>query len=158
MISDLHMYTNLTSSINNDINDIAQSSINNVDEQDDEDELMTPQELISRLERAWLNEKYSPVLLSHETELIMATFELLDDIEKRLKSNDTNKLTFRWLMHQTEYNRLYYILCSYIRIRCQKLEDYSSAYVHEQEKLSTEEYVYAQTYLNNVKAHLRKSV
>ncbi|CAF1354536.1 unnamed protein product, partial [Didymodactylos carnosus] len=32
------------------------------------------------------------------------------------------------------------------------------AYVHEQEKLSTEEYVYAQTYLNNVKAHLRKSV
>jgi len=128
----------------------------NIDE--DDDDSLTSSELFQRLQQAWLNEKYSPVLLKHENLLVLATFELLDDIEKRLKSSENKTTSFRWLMHRTEYNRLYYILCSYIRTRCLKIEDHPSAALSAEELLSPEEAVYAQTYLNNMKEHLKKSV
>lgn len=128
------------------------------EEEDDDDDTMTSQELFQRLQQAWLNEKYSPVLLKHENLLVLATFELLDDIEKRLKSSEHKTTSFRWLMHRTEYNRLYFILCSYIRTRCFKIEEYPSAALNSEELLSPEECVYAHTYLNNMKEHLKKSV
>jgi hypothetical protein len=127
-------------------------------EEEDDDDIMTSQELFQRLQHAWLNEKYSPVLLKHENVLVLATFELLDDIEKRLKSSEHKTTSFRWLMHRTEYNRLYFILCSYIRARCFKIEEYPSSALNSEELLSPEECVYAHTYLNNMKQHLKKSV
>ena len=128
------------------------------DEEEEDDDTMTSQELFQRLQHAWLNEKYSPVLLKHENLLVLATFELLDDIEKRLKSSEHKTTSFRWLMHRTEYNRLYFILCSYIRTRCFKIEEYPSAALNSEELLSPEECVYAHTYLNNMTQHLKKSV
>jgi hypothetical protein len=127
-------------------------------EEEDDDDIMTSQELFQRLQQAWLNEKYSSILLKHENLLVLATFELLDDIEKRLKSSEHKTTSFRWLMHRTEYNRLYFILCSYIRTRCLKIEEYPSAALDSEELLSPEECVYAHTYLNNMKQHLKKSV
>ncbi|CAF1360799.1 unnamed protein product [Adineta steineri] len=132
-------------------------SQNDIEEEEDDDD-MTSQELFQRLQQAWLNEKYSPILLKHENLLVLATFELLDDIEKRLKSSEHKTTSFRWLMHRTEYNRLYFILCSYIRTRCSKIEEYPSAALNSEELLSPEECVYAHTYLNNMKQHLKKSV
>ncbi|CAF3404497.1 unnamed protein product [Rotaria socialis] len=128
------------------------------EEEDDDDDSMTSQQLFQRLQQAWLNEKYSPVLLKHENLLVLATFELLDDIEKRLKSSEHKTTSFRWLMHRTEYNRLYFILCSYIRTRCFKIEEYPAAALNSEELLSPEECVYAHTYLNNMKHHLKKTV
>lgn len=130
---------------------------NDIEEEDDDD-MMTSQELFQRLQQAWLNEKYSPVLLKHEHLLVVATFELLDDIEKRLKTSENKTTSFRWLMHRTEYNRLYFILCSYIRTRCLKIEEYPSAALNAEELLSPEESVYAHTYFNHMKEHLKKSV
>jgi GINS complex subunit 4 len=135
---------------------LSQNEIN--EEEEDDDDIMTSQELFQRLQQAWLNEKYSPILLKHENLLVLATFELLDDIEKRLKSSEHKTTSFRWLMHRTEYNRLYFILCSYIRTRCFKIEEYPSAALNSEELLSPEECVYAHTYLNNMKQHLKKSV
>jgi hypothetical protein len=132
-------------------------SQNEINEEEDDDDIMTSQELFQRLQQAWLNEKYSSVLLKHENLLVLATFELLDDIEKRLKSSEHKTTSFRWLMHRTEYNRLYFILCSYIRTRCFKIEEYPSAALNSEELLSPEECVYAHTYLNNMKQHLKKS-
>ncbi|CAF4544797.1 unnamed protein product, partial [Rotaria magnacalcarata] len=74
-------------------------SQNVIEEEDDDDDSMTPQQLFQCLQQAWLNEKYSPVLLKHENLLVLATFELLDDIEKRLKSSEHKTTSFRWLMH-----------------------------------------------------------
>ena len=129
-----------------------------MEEEEDDDDMMTSQELFQRLQHAWLNEKYSPVLLKHENLLVIATFELLDDIEKRLKSSENKTTSFRWLMHRTEYNRLYFILCSYIRTRCLKIEEFPSAALNAEELLSPEESVYAHTYFNHLKEHLKKSV
>lgn len=131
---------------------------NEINEEEDDDDSMTSKELFQRLQHAWLNEKYSPVLLKHENLLVLATFELLDDIEKRLKASEHKTTSFRWLMHRTEYNRLYFILCSYIRTRCFKIEEYPSAALNSEELLSPEECVYAHTYLNNMKQHFKKSV
>lgn len=128
------------------------------EEEEDDDDMMTSQELFQRLQQAWLNEKYSSVLLKHENLLVLATFELLDDIEKRLKTSENKTTSFRWLMHRTEYNRLYFILCSYIRTRCLKIEEYPSAALNAEELLSPEESVYAHTYFNHMKQHLKKSV
>lgn len=125
---------------------------------DDDDDSLTSQELFQRLQQAWLNEKYSPVLLKHENLLVLATFELLDDIEKRLKASEHKTTSFRWLMHRTEYNRLYFILCSYIRTRCFKIEEYPASALDAEELLSPEECVYAHTFLNTMKEHLKKSV
>jgi GINS complex subunit 4 len=136
---------------------LTQNEVNH-DEDDDDDDIMTSQELFQRLQQAWLNEKYSPILLKHENLLVVATFELLDDIEKRLKSSEHKTTSFRWLMHRTEYNRLYFILCSYIRTRCHKIEEYPSTALNSEELLSPEECVYAHTYLNNMTQHLKKSV
>jgi hypothetical protein len=133
-------------------------SQNEIIEEEDDDDIMTAQELFQRLQHAWLNEKHSPILLKHENLLVLATFELLDDIDKRLKSSEHKTTSFRWLMHRTEYNRLYFILCSYIRTRCFKIEEYPSAALNTEELLSPEECVYAHTYLNNMKEHLKKSV
>ena len=128
------------------------------EEEEDDDDMMTSQELFQRLQQSWLNEKYSPVLLKHENLLVLATFELLDDIEKRLKTSENKTTSFRWLMHRTEYNRLYFILCSYIRTRCLKIEEFPSAALNAEELLSPEESVYAHTYFNHMKQHLKKSV
>ncbi|UJR26369.1 hypothetical protein I4U23_007702 [Adineta vaga] len=130
----------------------------NGEEEEEDDDIMTSQELFQRLQQAWLNEKYSPVLLKHENLLVLATFELLDDIEKRLKASEHKTTSFRWLMHRTEYNRLYFILCSYIRTRCFKIEEYPAGALNSEEFLSPEECVYAHTYLNNMKQHLKRSV
>ncbi|CAF1250031.1 unnamed protein product [Rotaria sordida] len=144
---------------NNSYPVLSQQEINeNVEEEEDDDDIMTSQELFQRLQQAWLNEKYSPVLLKHENLLVLATFELLDDIEKRLKTSEHKTTSFRWLMHRTEYNRVYFILCSYIRTRCFKIEEYPSEALNSEELLSPEECVYAHTYLNNMKQHLKKSV
>ncbi|CAF0870711.1 unnamed protein product [Adineta ricciae] len=139
-------------------NSIPLTSQMDFTEEEDDDDIMTSQELFQRLQQAWLNEKYSPVLLKHENLLVLATFELLDDIEKRLKASEHKTTSFRWLMHRTEYNRLYFILCSYIRTRCFKIEEYPAAALNSEELLSPEECVYAHTYLNNMKQHLKKSV
>ncbi|KAK7934191.1 hypothetical protein WMY93_005087 [Mugilogobius chulae] len=42
----------------------------NLEEDDSHEDVMTPAELIAKLEEAWLNEKFSPELLENKSEVL----------------------------------------------------------------------------------------
>ncbi|XP_012880171.1 PREDICTED: DNA replication complex GINS protein SLD5 isoform X2 [Dipodomys ordii] len=50
-----------------------------------EEVVLTPAELIERLEQAWMNEKFAPELLENKCEIVECVIEQLDHMEENLK-------------------------------------------------------------------------
>uniref|UniRef100_A0A673C470 DNA replication complex GINS protein SLD5 n=1 Tax=Sphaeramia orbicularis TaxID=375764 RepID=A0A673C470_9TELE len=94
------------------------------DENQDEsqEDVMTPAELIARLEEAWLNEKFSPELLENKSEVVECVMEQLTHMEanlQRVKKGDTKAS-----VHRMEIDRIRFVLSSYLRSRLQKIEKF----------------------------------
>ncbi|XP_020035618.1 DNA replication complex GINS protein SLD5 isoform X2 [Castor canadensis] len=50
-----------------------------------EEVVLTPAELIERLEQAWMNEKFAPELLESKSEIVECVMEQLDHMEENLR-------------------------------------------------------------------------
>ncbi|MEQ2177002.1 DNA replication complex GINS protein SLD5 [Goodea atripinnis] len=48
-----------------------------INQDDSQEDVMTPAELIAKLEEAWLNEKFSPELLENKSEVVECVMEQL---------------------------------------------------------------------------------
>ncbi|KAF7199955.1 DNA replication complex GINS protein SLD5 [Nothobranchius furzeri] len=129
--------------------------------QDDSQDVMTPAELIAKLEEAWLNEKFSPELLENKSEVVECVMEQLTHMEsnlQRVKKGDA-KASF----HRMEIDRIRFVLSSYLRSRLQKIEKFFP-HVLEREKsrvegqpslLSPEEFAFAKEYYTNTETYLK---
>uniref|UniRef100_A0A3Q0SIM3 DNA replication complex GINS protein SLD5 n=1 Tax=Amphilophus citrinellus TaxID=61819 RepID=A0A3Q0SIM3_AMPCI len=85
---------------------------------DSQEDVMTPAELIAKLEEAWLNEKFSPELLENKSEVVECVMEQLTHMEcnlQRVKKGDAKAS-----IHRMEIDRIRYVLSSYLRSRLQK--------------------------------------
>ncbi|XP_056275462.1 DNA replication complex GINS protein SLD5 isoform X1 [Pseudoliparis swirei] len=134
------------------------SDVNHDDTQED---VMTPAELIAKLEEAWLNEKFSPELLENKSEVVECVMEQLSHMEanlQRVKKGDTKAS-----IHRMEIDRIRFVLSSYLRARLQKIEKFFP-HVLEKEKsrgegdpslLSPEEFAFAKEYYANTETYLK---
>ncbi|CAL8247593.1 unnamed protein product [Merluccius merluccius] len=131
------------------------------DHDDSQEDVMTPVELIAKLEEAWLNEKFSPDLLENKSEIVECVMEQLTHMEANLQR--VSKGDTKASVHRMEIDRIRFVLSSYLRSRLQKIEKFFP-HVLEKEKsradgdpsyLSPEEYAFAREYLANTETYLK---
>ncbi|GCB62399.1 DNA replication complex GINS protein SLD5 isoform X1 [Scyliorhinus torazame] len=131
------------------------------DSEQEEEEILTPAQLIAKLEEAWLNEKYSPDLLENKSEIVECVMEQLDHMEQNLQR--ARKGDLKVTIHRMEMERIRYVLSSYLRSRLQKIERFFP-HILEKEKslleaapscLSPQEFTFAKEYSANCEAFLR---
>ncbi|XP_027621286.1 DNA replication complex GINS protein SLD5 isoform X1 [Tupaia chinensis] len=130
-------------------------------EEGGEEVVLTPAELIERLEQAWLNEKFAPELLESKSEIVECVMEQLDHMEENLRR--AKKGDLKVSIHRMEMERIRYVLSSYLRCRLMKIEKFFP-HVLEKEKtrpegeppsLSPEEFAFAREYMANTETYLR---
>ncbi|XP_075412736.1 DNA replication complex GINS protein SLD5 isoform X1 [Tenrec ecaudatus] len=123
--------------------------------------VLTPAELIARLEQAWMNEKFAPELLESKSEIVECVIEQLDHMEENLKK--ANKGDLKVSIHRMEMERIRYVLSSYLRCRLGKIEKFFP-HILEKEKahsdgepssLSPEEFAFAKEYMANTETYLK---
>ncbi|XP_030645021.1 DNA replication complex GINS protein SLD5 [Chanos chanos] len=130
-------------------------------EEESQEDVLTPAELIARLEEAWLNEKFSPELLENKSEMVECVMEQLTHMEQNLQR--VKKGDLKAGIHRVEIDRIRFVLSSYLRSRIQKIEKFFP-HVLEKEKsrgdgdpsfLSPEEFAFAKEYLANTETYLK---
>ncbi|KAI2549785.1 GINS complex subunit 4 [Homo sapiens] len=84
-----------------------------------EEVVLTPAELIERLEQAWMNEKFAPELLESKPEIVECVMEQLEHMEENLRRAKREDLKVS--IHQMEMERIRYVLSSYLRCRLMKV-------------------------------------
>ncbi|XP_043288004.1 DNA replication complex GINS protein SLD5 [Venturia canescens] len=120
-----------------------------------EEEELTAEQAMTAMDNAWLNEKFAPEILPHETELVDCMLRqiayMLENV-KRLKEDD-----LRLGLHTLEVERIRFVISSYLRLRIEKIERYVIHVLSEERKrsaeeryLSPEEFKFAQDYLASV--------
>uniref|UniRef100_A0A452RS25 DNA replication complex GINS protein SLD5 n=1 Tax=Ursus americanus TaxID=9643 RepID=A0A452RS25_URSAM len=87
-----------------------------------EEVVLTPAELIERLEQAWMNEKFAPDLLESKSEIVECVMEQLDHMEENLRR--AKKGDLKVSIHRMEMERIRYVLSSYLRCRLMKIEKF----------------------------------
>ncbi|KAB1257672.1 DNA replication complex GINS protein SLD5 [Camelus dromedarius] len=126
-----------------------------------EEVVLTPAELIDRLEQAWMNEKFAPELLETKSEIVECVIEQLDHMEENLRR--AKKGDLKVSIHQMEMERIRYVLSSYLRCRLMKIEKFFP-HILEKEKtrgegepssLSPEEFAFAKEYMTNTETYLK---
>lgn len=120
-----------------------------------EEEELTADQAMTAMENAWMNEKFAPEILPHESELVDCMLRqiayMLENV-KRLKEDD-----LRLGLHTLEVDRIRFVISSYLRLRLEKIERYVIHVLSEERKrgtderyLSPEEFKFAQDYLAGV--------
>lgn len=87
-----------------------------------EEVVLTPAELIERLEQAWMNEKFAPELLESKSEIVECVMEQLEHMEENLRR--AKKGDLKVSIHRMEMERIRYVLSSYLRCRLMKIEKF----------------------------------
>lgn len=128
---------------------------------DEEGEAMTAAEVLQRLEEAWMTERMSPTLESHQSELVDCMLDQINQMTENLKR--CKKHDFRLAIHKMEIDRIRYMISSYLRTRLEKIEKFTH-YLLEKEgrvtdeslaTLSPAEVNYAKEYASNLESHFQ---
>lgn len=125
-----------------------------------DDECISTEQLVQRLEEAWLNEKFSPEILPYSGGVVDCLLDQLTHMQGNLQQID--RADFRGGVHKMELERIQYILTSYLKIRLAKIEKHGSFILNQlrngqsdQELLSPEEQRYARAYIASFEDYLR---
>ncbi|XP_014651411.1 PREDICTED: DNA replication complex GINS protein SLD5 isoform X2 [Ceratotherium simum simum] len=101
-----------------------------------EEVVLTPAELIERLEQAWMNEKFAPELLESKCEIVECVMEQLDHMEENLRRAKKGDLKIeKFFPHILEKEKT-------------RREGESSS-------LSPEEFAFAKEYMANTDTYLK---
>lgn len=124
-----------------------------------EEEAITAQKVFEILQVAWLNERSSPELMPHQSEILDLMLGQISHMESNM-SQLTDRNDFRSIAHRMELERIRYIVASYLRNRLAKIEMYGEAILAEDaardedgKYLSEAEHTFAQAYVQNMNAH-----
>lgn len=102
----------------------------------DEEQVITPGILVDKLRQAWRNEKLSPDILQHESEIVDSVFAQIGAMESNIEN--LNKTDFCFFFHQSELERIRYILSSYLRTRLDKIQRFAWFFLDQEENLLKE--------------------
>ncbi|XP_032269158.1 DNA replication complex GINS protein SLD5 isoform X2 [Halichoerus grypus] len=101
-----------------------------------EEVVLTPAELIERLEQAWMNEKFAPELLESKSEIVECVMEQLDHMEENLRRAKKGDLKIEKFFPHI-------------------LEKEKTLHEGELSSLSPEELVFAKQYMANTETYLK---
>lgn len=102
----------------------------------DEDPV-TAQIVLKSLEEAWLNEKFSPEILPHQSDLVDCMLQQIHQMEENISKLE--KGDFRITIHHMELDRIRYVITSYLRTRLEKIEKFTASILNDESKRSTDE-------------------
>lgn len=130
---------------------------------DDDEEPITAQRVLEILEKSWMNEKFAPEILPHQSDLMDLMLGQISHMEENMGRLDKND--FRSIAHRMELERIRYIVASYLRCRLAKIETYTQLILKEEEGrdadskyLSEEETKFANEYLQMTESHFNQIV
>lgn len=106
-------------------------------EEDEEEEELTAQSALLAIENAWLNEKFAPELLPHQSDLVECMLQQISHMEENMKRLEKGDL--RLMVHRMELDRIKFVIASYLRIRLEKIERYTIHLLSEEANRSAEE-------------------
>lgn len=118
-------------------------------------------QVLEILQNTWLNEKFAPELLPHQSDMLDLMLGQIEHMEENISQLDKND--FRYIAHQIELERIKYIVTSYLRCRIKKIETFTRALLEEDDqrsadkrRLSTVERKYAEDHMALVKKHFHQ--
>lgn len=128
------------------------------DADDSSQEEMTAQKVLQTVERAWLNEKFSPELLPHQTDYVDCLLEQIKGMEGNLAK--LSKTDPKVDLHKLELERIKFVITSYLRTRLKKIECFSVSLLEEEATrseenayLSPNELQFAKEFAQNAENH-----
>ncbi|KAG7200524.1 hypothetical protein KM043_001088 [Ampulex compressa] len=107
------------------------------DEEEEEEEELTAQSALQAIENAWLNEKFAPEILPHQSDLVDCMLQQISHMEENMKRLQKGDL--RIVVHRMELDRIRYVISSYLRIRLEKIERYVVHILSEEANRTPEE-------------------
>ncbi|XP_050294678.1 DNA replication complex GINS protein SLD5 [Anthonomus grandis grandis] len=128
---------------------------------EDEEGDISLEQVIKDMEEAWLNEKFAPEILPHKMEYVEILLGQITNIETQLQQ--LKNTDFKKGIHQMEVDRLRFIVTSYLRLRLEKIEAFSTHILNQEKQraennrelyLSPNELEFAQEFEQNLKQHL----
>ncbi|KAM3716586.1 DNA replication complex GINS protein [Dirofilaria immitis] len=132
--------------------------------EDDDDESITPSQLVKEITIAWQNEICAPRLLPHMETFVDLMIDQLESMEENFnKCKDHTSLKI--ILHKMEVQRLTYMINEYIRARLEKIEkdvellrneDFEREKTNVPRLLSSAERVFAERY-EAMKRHLMET-
>lgn len=90
---------------------------------DDDGEELTAQSALQAIEQAWLNEKFAPEILPHQSDLVDCMLQQISHMEENVKR--LNKGDIRIMIHRMELDRIKFVISSYLRTRLEKIERFA---------------------------------
>ncbi|KHN77399.1 DNA replication complex GINS protein SLD5 [Toxocara canis] len=130
----------------------------------EEDEALTPAEVLAKLTIAWQNEICAPSLLPHGFDLLECMIDQVEGMEENM-SRARQKNQLKLSLHKMELYRIGYIANDYMRKRLQKIEADAVTYLAEdmkrrgegkEELLSEQERIFAEKYVRSQSSLLTK--
>ncbi len=107
------------------------------DQDDEEEEPVTAQSVLAVLKKAWLNEKFSPEILPHQTEHVECMLEQIKCMERNVDLLQRNDI--RADIHRFELERIRYMITSYLRCRLKKIERFAFHILEEETSRTVDE-------------------
>jgi len=128
------------------------------------EELVTPSEVLRRIERGWMNEKMAPGLLPPLTAEVEAMQRQLKVMERNLRT--LAGMDMRTDIHKLEVERIKFVVVSYIRTRFFKLQRMAQFYFDQEQKrsanrpsiLSPQEFGFVRGFVTRLEEHLKATV
>lgn len=117
--------------------------------------------MLEILQNTWLNEKFAPELLPHQSDMLDLMLGQIEHMEENISQLDKND--FRYIAHRIELERIKYIVTSYLRCRIKKIEAFTRALLEEDDqrpadkrRMSTEERQYAEAHMALIRKHFHQ--
>lgn len=120
--------------------------------------------LLESLENAWMNEKFAPEILPHQTDILDLMLDQIVHMEANIAQ--LNRHDLRLIAHKMELARIRFIISSYLRCRLDKIEKYAvdilakederDASISGGRRLSPQEKTYAESYVTNLNSHFNQ--
>ncbi|XP_076758542.1 DNA replication complex GINS protein SLD5 [Xylocopa sonorina] len=107
------------------------------DEEEEEEEELTAQSALLAIEEAWLNEKFAPEILPHQSDLVDCMLQQITHMEENIKRLEKGDL--RVMIHRMELDRIKFVISSYLRARLEKIERYTIHILSQEANRSSEE-------------------
>ncbi|XP_031636303.1 DNA replication complex GINS protein SLD5 [Contarinia nasturtii] len=128
---------------------------------DDDEEPITAQKVLENVQNTWLNEKFAPELLPHQTDMLDLMLGQVEHMEGNISELD--KYDFRYVAHRIELERIKYIVTNYLKCRIRKIETFTRSILEEdnqrpnnKKRLSNEERQYAEAHMALIKKHFHQ--
>uniref|UniRef100_A0A8R1DQI3 DNA replication complex GINS protein SLD5 n=1 Tax=Caenorhabditis japonica TaxID=281687 RepID=A0A8R1DQI3_CAEJA len=119
-----------------------------------DDDVITPEEVLRKMTMIWQNEICAPCLLPTEMDLVDILLDQIQGMDDNI-TRQSNKKALRISVHRVELQRISYITSDYLRCRVRKIEDNPHVAIEEHNKrvegrlsdlLSPQELTFAEDY------------